>query len=108
MAGDWRYGRPPRGWRPRGIDEVLAARIDRHRASHDPVTLAFLQLAAWVPHVGSGEDVWDLIRRRAPGALESASRARREGGTEAAAAKLRRYRIPTAFVPSVITLIEVG
>ncbi|TCP96743.1 AAA ATPase-like protein [Sphingomonas sp. PP-F2F-A104-K0414] len=108
MAGDWRYGRPPRGWRPRGIDEVLAARIDRHRASHDPVTLAFLQLAAWVPHVGSGEDVWDLIRRRAPGALESASMARREGGTEAAAAKLRRYRIPTAFVPSVITLIEVG
>jgi hypothetical protein len=106
MAGDWRYGRAPRAWRSLGIDEVLAARIERHRTSPEPVTLAFLQLAAWVPHVGTGEAVWDLIRRRAPAALESASLARRVGGAEAAAAKLRRYRIPAAFVPSIITLIE--
>lgn len=106
MAGDWRYGRAPREWRSREIDEVLAARIERHRTSSEPVTLAFLQLEAWVPHVGTGEAVWDLIRRRAPGALESAARERWVGGTEAAAAKLRRYRIPAAFVPSIITLIE--
>lgn len=108
MAGDWRYGPAPRGWRHRGIDEVLAARIERHRTSPGPLELAFVQLSAWVPHIGSGEAVWDLIQRRSPGALESASAALRMGGTEAAAAKLRRYKVPTAFVPSVITLIETG
>lgn len=107
MAGDWKYGPAgPRGWKPRLIDEVLEARIRRHQDSLGARELAFIQLSAWVPHLGPGEAVWDLIQRRSAGALESAARARVEGGFAAAAAKLRQYKVPTAFVPSVITLIE--
>ncbi|MBB4615379.1 ATP-binding protein [Novosphingobium taihuense] len=107
IAGDWKYGPAvPRGWKPQLIDEVLKARIHRHQNSPAPRELAFIQLSAWVPHLGSGEAVWDLIQRRSAGALASASRARVEGGFAAAAAKLRQYKVPTAFVPSIITLIE--
>lgn len=105
MAGDWRYGRRrPRGWMDVKIDEVLRARIWRIHDSEMPEELAYLQLRAWVPHINQGEAVWALIRERAPNALESAWAAQRKGGYEAAAAKLRSYRIPTAFVPSIITL----
>lgn len=107
MAGDWKYGPGvPRGWKPRLIDEVLEARIRRHQDSPAPREFAFIQLSTWVPHLGPGEAVWDLIQRRSAAALESASRARVEGGFAAAAAKLRQYKVPTAFVPSIITLIE--
>jgi len=107
MAGDWKYGPGrPRGWMPREIDEVLEARIRRHRASPGSNELALIQLSAWVPHVGPGEAVWDLIQRRSAGALESAAKALPVRGVGAAAAKLRQYKVPTAFVPSIITLLE--
>lgn len=105
MAGDWRYGRrKPPGWQGSNVDEVLEARIKRVRESPMPEELALLQLCVWVPHFNRGEAVWNLVRERAPNAIGSARAAQQHGGFEAAAATLRRYRIPTAFVPSIITL----
>lgn len=103
MAGQWRYGRPPRHWRRRLVDEVLVARIERHLVSPDPPALAFAQLAAWVPHVGPGEDVWRLIAPRARGALAAASR---ENSPIEAARQLLRFGVPAAFVPSIAILLR--
>lgn len=107
MAGAWRYGPGrPRGWERREVDEVLDARIKFLRSSGDPYAHSLSQLSAWIPDFGSEEAVWDVVRQRSAGAIASASEAFRAVGYQASVIKLRQYKVPAAFVPSIVVLIE--
>jgi hypothetical protein len=98
-AGQWSYGRPPRGW-DRPLDVTLAARLAALDAAPDPVAAARAQLAAWS---GDGA-VADQLRRRLAGALTAAGDVV-PVGPDAVAEVLLHRRVPAAFVPSAAVLL---
>jgi hypothetical protein len=100
-AGQWSYGRPPRGW-DRPLDVTLAARLAALAAAADPVAASQEQLAAW-----SGDlpvPVADEVRRRLARSLAAAGDVV-PVGTDAVAEVLLHRRVPAAFVPPLAVLL---
>jgi len=98
-AGQWSYGRPPRGW-DRPLDVTLAARLAALGAAADPPAAARAELAAW-----SGDrPVADELGGRLAGAL-TAARDVVPVGPDAVAGVLLHRRVPAAFVPPAAVLL---
>ncbi|MDP8993742.1 MAG: ATP-binding protein [Pseudomonadota bacterium] len=100
-AGQWGYGRPPRGW-PAGrpIDATMRHRLELLAASPDTQGAAIRQLALWQPGEGSEADrLWDRLRRRFAHRLAAATDA------EAAVRMLLDRKMPSAFAPPAAILM---
>lgn len=95
MAGNWRYGRPPRGWAgPPLLDATLAARLDALRTKS--------AAAALLDELMQSADAFGQLERRIAGRILKAYGAET---TEAAAALLARSDVPSAIVPPLAALI---
>lgn len=100
VAGDWRYGRPPRGWRQEGpVDRTLANRIAALQKDDAPRTAALAQLALWAAD-GDGARSWHDLRRRFATTFAHAAAL---DDPLARAARLRA--MPAAFVPAAAILM---
>jgi hypothetical protein len=100
IAGSWRFGRAPKGWKEPGrLDAALASRLDALRHQPDPVDAARSQLQAILPP----EQGLDLVTRRLSATLDRASKVE---GAEEAAVILRRYRVPSALIPPLAILVH--
>ncbi|HEY0116382.1 MAG TPA: ATP-binding protein [Allosphingosinicella sp.] len=103
LAGDWRYGRPPRVWRSRPLlDVTLASRLNRLLSCRRPVDAAFEQLGIWAPD-GEGARLLALLARRRERAL---TRAALVEDPLMRARKLLELRVPAAFVPALAILVH--
>ena len=100
VAGDWVYGRAPRGWQPPGpLDRTLARRLSILLDRKDVESAALEQLSLWI----SGDDslwFWSHLRRRFAVAFKQASLIK---DPFQRAARLRRA-LPAAFVPAAAIL----
>lgn len=97
VAGEWRYGARPRGWRSCPIDATMRYRLDSLFACADPAEAALAQLGLWSPEPDpDGERVWASIRdrRHAPVHPDPVKRMRSWLGR----------RLPSAFVPGAAVL----
>lgn len=103
VAGQWSFGHPPRLWgRRMPLDGTLSGRTNAILESSDPIRTAFDQCHAWVPHLGSGEELVDRVIQRNPAAMKVAQQAH---DPFEVAAILYRRRLPSAFIPSLAVLI---
>jgi hypothetical protein len=97
VAGEWRYGARPPGWRLCSIDATMQYRFDCLLACPDPVEAALAQLGLWSPEPEpDGERVWASIRdrRHVPDHPDPAKRMRSWLGR----------RLPSAFAPAATVL----
>lgn len=107
VAGEWRFGPRPRGWRWRRLDDGLEAALRRLDESGEPVWQAREDLGVWAIALrGDPHDHLDGLRRL-PAVAEAAEQARHHEVSEIAV-RLRRRRVPAAYVPALATLIRHG
>lgn len=97
VAGDWRYGRRPRGWRRCVTDVTLEQRLHRLLESEDPGMAAIEQLGLWSPAgEPDGEKVWALIAGR--------TRPGRGGDPAGEMRRLLGNRMPSSLAPGAVVL----
>ncbi len=119
IAGDWRYGRKPTGWlrdqwspvdssgfgsiqAPLVLDWSLHARVLRLSDSHDSETAATEELAGWAPD-GDPARLLQMLVARYGRAIGTATLM---DNSLSRAAHLRRHRVPAAFLPALVVLLD--
>ena len=96
VAGNWKYGRPPRGWLQKPLDAVIEARTEAARLA--PNDHALCRIDLWTRRDGTPADFTKLegriqgSLRRAAAQAESLDRAR----------ELLGRGVPSAFVPALV------